>query len=339
MVRIGATIGVPEVLRDLGFNPTAVLNELGVDPVLFENPNNQVSFNARGRLLLQCAERTGCPHFGLLVGQRAGLHSFGLVGLLVKYSPDVEYALDSLTSFMHLHVRGATTSLLLDSGSAYLEYQIYQARSIGNEQVGDGAVAVAFNILSELCGSKWKPIEVRFAHRKPEDVAPYRRFFQAPLVWNTGHYAVAFSAKWLSHSLQGSSPELLKLLQQEVDKLDLLQEKDFLEQVRGLLRSAIVTGHSSADQVAELLSMSRRTMNRHLSAEGTNFKRVADEIRFVTAQQFLENTAMEISHIAEVLGYSNASAFTRAFHRWSGTTPANWRMTHASLSSVAGARK
>ncbi len=329
MVRIGATIGVPEVLRSLGFDPVEVLGKVGVDPALFDNPNNQISYRARGRLLMQCAERTGCPHFGLLVGQQAGLVSFGLVGLLAKYSPDVGSALRSLIGFMHLHVRGATTSLSLDSGSAMFEYQIYQARTAGNEQVGDGAVAVAFNILGELCGNDWKPIEVRFAHRKPAAVAPFHRFFQAPLAFDAEQYAVVFSADWLKRSVRGSSPELLQLLQQEVDKLDVLQEKDFLEQVRRLLRTSIVTGHSSADQVAELFSINRRTMNRHLSAAGTSFREVTDEMRFEIARQLLQDTAMEISHIAEVLGYCNASAFTRAFRRWSTTTPANWRTSHA----------
>ena len=71
--------------------------------------------------------------------------------------------------------------------------------------------------------------------------------------------------------------------------------------------------------------MHRRTLNRQLNAVGTTFREVLDEIRFEIARQLLEDSAMEIIHIASFLGYSNASAFTRAFRRWSSTTPANWR--------------
>jgi len=277
-------------------------------------------------MLEHCATRTGCPHFGLLVGQQAGLGAFGLVGLLVKYSPDVESALHSLSRFMHLHVRGAVVNLSTDSDLAVLEYQIYQPRARGNDQVGAGAVAVAYNILRELCGEDWKPAEVRFAHRRPLDISPFANFFQASLHFDAGQYAVAFSNTWLNRPSPGSSPELLQILQREINKLEIRQEASFLDQLRGLLRTTLSTGHSSADQVAELFSMNRRTLNRHLNAFGTNFREVADEIRFEIARQFLEDSAMDISQIALFLGYSNASAFTRAFRRWSSLTPSNWRL-------------
>lgn len=150
---MGATIAVPEVLQSLGVDPEKVLAEVGVDLKLFDNPNNRISYPARGRLMAHCAKQTGCPHFGLLVGQRAGLLSLGLVGLLAKYSPDVGTALDSLVRYLHLHVRGAVTTLAVNSDQAVLEYQIYQSQALGNDQVGAGAVAVVFNLVRDLCGS------------------------------------------------------------------------------------------------------------------------------------------------------------------------------------------
>ena len=326
MLRIGSTMGVPEVLRSLGADPAAVLAEVGIGLDLFDNPNNLISFQARGQMMAHCAVRTGCPHFGLLAGQRAGLGSFGFVGLLAKYSQSAGEALRSLVRFMHLHVRGATTTLTVDSDLAVFEYQIYHLRVPGNDQVGEGAVAVAFNTIRDLCGSDWLPVEVRFAHSRPEDIAPYRQFFRVPLRFDTEQYAVVFSASWLNRSLPDTSTELRQLLQQEIDKLEAQQENGFLDHVRSLLRTMLVTGHASADQVAELLSMHRRTLNRRLNVSGTSFRELMDEIRFEIARQLLEDTTMEIIEIALLLGYSNASAFTRAFRRWSSTTPANWRV-------------
>jgi len=324
-LRIGANIALPDVLRDLGEDPVEVLAEVGVDIELFDDPNNRISFMTRGRLMAHCAAHTGCPHFGLLVGQRAGLLSFGFVGLLAKYSPDLESALGSLIRFMHLNVKGATTTLAVDSGLAALEYQIYQSGALGNDQVSAGAVAVAFNILRDLCGKDWKPVEIHFAHRRPEDLAPFRQFFGVPLRFDSEQYAVVFSETWLSHRLSDTSPELLGLLQQQIDRLEAREEEEFAEQVRSLLRTTLVTGHSSADQVAELFSMHRRTLNRRLNAYGTSFQKLTDEIRFEIARQLLEDSALEVIQIALLLGYSNASAFTRAFRRWSSTTPARWR--------------
>ena len=321
-------MGVPEVLRSLGADPVEVLSAVGIGVELFDNPNNRISFVARGRMMAHCAARTGCPHFGLLVGEKAGLSSFGFVGLLARYSPNVELALGSLIRFMHLHVKGATTTLAVEPGLAVFEYQIYQAGALGNDQVGAGAVAVAFNILRDLCGGDWKPVEVRFAHRKPEELVPFHQFFGVPLRFDSEQYAVVFSDAWLRHRLSDTSPELLGLLQQQIDKLEVKEEEDFVAQVRSLLRTTLVTGHSSAAQVAELFSMHRRTMNRRLNAHGTSFHELVDEIRFEIARQSLEDSALEIIQIALLLGYSNVSAFTRAFRRWSATTPARWRAEH-----------
>ena len=316
---------MPGALRSLGADPSEVLSELGLELSLFDSPDNRISYLDRGRLIEHCATRTNCPHFGLLVGQRAGLAAFGFVGLLTRYSPDVGSALRSLARFMHLHVRGATVILEEDSDLAVLEYQIYESRAAGNEQVGDGATAVAFNIVRELCGDDWQPLEVRFAHRKPQNPEPFRRFFRVPLRFDAAQYAVVFSSVWLKHRLPETSPELRLLLQQEIEKLEIQQQDSFLEQVRSLLRTTLVTGHSSADQVAGLLAMHRRTLNRHLRAFGTSYQEVVHELRFELARQLLENSQMEIIQIASVLGYSNASSFTRAFRRWSSTTPARWR--------------
>jgi AraC-like DNA-binding protein len=94
-----------------------------------------------------------------------------------------------------------------------------------------------------------------------------------------------------------------------------------------VLRTALVTGHAKSDQVAALFSMHCRTLNRRLNAFGTGFQKLVDEGRFEIARQMLEDSATEVAQIAGLLDYADASAFTRAFRRWSGTTPARWRAT------------
>jgi AraC-like DNA-binding protein len=326
-VRIGATLGLPAVLRSLGADPAEVLAEAGFDLGLFDDPENQVSYTARNRLMRHCAERTRCAHFGLLVGQQGGLQSLGLVGLLVKYSPDVGTALRRLARHSHLHVRGAVTTLALDGDLAMLGFEVYQPRAEATDQVGDGAIALMANIMRALCGPEWRPVEVRLAHRKPRDIGPYRRCFRGPLRFDAEQNALAFSVGWLGRRLPDSDPELRRLLEREVDSLEMRHGDDFPEQVRSLLRTAVTTGHGSADQVAAIFSMHSRTLNRRLNAFGTGFRQLVDESRFEIARQMLEDTAMEVSQIASLLDYADASAFTRAFRRWSGTTPARWRTT------------
>ena len=100
------------------------------------------------------------------------------------------------------------------------------------------------------------------------------------------------------------------------------------EDLRRLLRTELLRDTSSAATVARLFSMHRRTMSRHLRAEGLAFREVANEVRFEIACELLDNTDMALSQIAAVLRYSELSAFTRAFRRWSGQTPSAWRANH-----------
>jgi AraC-like DNA-binding protein len=326
-LRIGATIALPSVLRALGADPAALLAEAGFDPALFDDPDNLVSLAARGRLLNHCVARTGCQHLGLLIGQQGGLQSLGLTGLLVKYSPDVGTALRSLERYLHLHVRGASTTLAVVGHTAMLSYEIHEPMIEATEQVGDGAVALLFNIMRSLCGAEWKPTEVRLVHRKPGDVAPFRRFFGMTPHFDAEEYALTFSADWLRRPLPETDPQLRRLLQKQVDALEARHGRDFPEQVRSVLRTSIITGQASADQVAAIFSMHTRTLNRRLHGSGTRFRELVDDARFEIARQMLETSAMEMTQIATMLGYADASAFTRAFRRWSGTTPTLWRAT------------
>jgi hypothetical protein len=132
-------------------------------------------------------------------GQRGGLSSLGLVGFLVQQSPNVGRALHGLVRYLHLHVRGAMTTLAVYGDLAMLGDDIYQPQVEATRQIGDGAVAVMFNIMRTLCGTDWKPIEVLFAHRKPENLEPFRRFFEAPLRFDAEQNALQFPADWVEH--------------------------------------------------------------------------------------------------------------------------------------------
>ena len=325
MLRIGATLALPSVLRDLGANPVELLADVGIELSLFSDPNNLIAYSARDELFVHCVARTGCHHLGLLVGQQAGLHSLGLVGLLAKYSPDVGTALRNIVCYLHLHIRGAAANLEVVGNSTLLSHNIYHPGSKATDQIGDGAVACMLNILRTLCGRLWKPTEVRFSHHQPKDLNPYVQYFKAPLVFGAEQNGIVFATSYLDHRLPATDPELRQLLQKHIDALEIRHGADFPSQLRSVLRTALLTGHGSSDQVAALFSMHQRTLSRRLREFGTSFRELLDEGRFEIARQMLRDTPMEVGQIAAALDYADASAFTRAFRRWSGTTPGQWR--------------
>jgi AraC-like DNA-binding protein len=110
-------------------------------------------------------------------------------------------------------------------------------------------------------------------------------------------------------------------------------------ELRRVLRTELLRDSCSAATVARLFSMHRRTMSRHLRTEGLVFRQMANEIRFEIACELMENTDMALSQVAAVLRYSELSAFTRAFRRWSGQTPSAWRANHSRVQKSRRLRK
>jgi len=327
--RVGPIAGIPDVLRDLGADPAEVLASAGVEPSLFDGPDNLIAFATLGSLLRVCVARTGCQHFGLLVGGAARISSLGLVGLLVQQSPSVGAALRDLVRHLHLQDRGAVPTLSLHGGSAMLGYLIYQPGVEATDQIYDGAMALGFNILRGLCGPAWRPTEVFLSHRRPSDPGPFVRLFQAPVHFDAEHSALVFPATWLEQPRAAADPALRRLLQEQVEAVESPSRDGFIGHVNRLLHAALPAGQCSMERVAGLLPMHRRTLNRRLRACGTTFQDLLEEARFGLARQLLQDTDLPLSQVASTLGYSDATAFTRAFRRWAGATPGAWRRTRA----------
>jgi AraC-like DNA-binding protein len=326
-IRVAPLCPAPDLLRNLGLDPVEVFASVDLDPSVLDDPDNPIPFAKVGQLVTRCVERTGCDHFGLLLGERGGPHTLGLVGLLMSHANDVGSALRSAVGYLHLHDRGAVASLLVADGTAYLGYAVAETDIEGTEQIGATAIGIACNIMRGLCGAEWAPSEVRLARRKPANTHPYRRFFRAPVRFDSAQNALVFPANWLQKPLPETDPGLREIIQREVEWLDTRYGADFPAKVRRVLRTWLAAGEISADRVAELFAMHRRTLGRHLKAAGTTFEALVDEGRYTAARQLLTDTDLPIRRIAAIVGYRDETAFTRAFRRWAATSPARWRST------------
>lgn len=330
MVRVAPLASVPALLRHMGANPIRILKSVGIDPRLFEDPENQIALVVAGRLLEACAQRTGCPHFGLLVGQQGGLASLGLLGTLMEHSPTVDAALRNLTVHMHLRTRGGVPTRTVEGKWATLGYALYQRGMPGSAYAHDMAIAIGFNIMRTLCGVDWLPTEVQFSRAEPRDGAPYRRFFRSPLRFDAERTVMVFARQWLSQPLPGFDADLYRSLRKRIAEREASDVESLAERVRRGLRTLLVSGRGAEQYVAELFSLHPRTLHRRLKAEGTTLRGLVTEGRCEIACQLLRDTHMTMSEIAEILDYADVTAFTRAFRCWTTVPPAAWRVEVAS---------
>jgi len=324
-VRIAPIMAVPALLREHGVEPAPLLAEFGLTPAQFDEPESMLSYLGRSRLLARCVEATRCPHFGLLVGQRAGLSSFGLVGFLMQSAPDVRTALEVVLEHFQLHNPNATVELRDEDGFLHFSHTILRPGFVGREQVVDMSAAIMVNVLRMLCGHGEQPSEIRFARRRPQDIRPYQSFFHVPLVFDSSETGVTAPARWLDRPLATADPLLHLMMRQRIAELVAQAGEDIVSRLRRRLPALLTARDASVAAAARSLGFTVRTLNRRLAEEGTSFAVLRDEARYAVARQLLHGTAMQVSEIAEQLGYANASALTTAFRRWSGQGPSEWR--------------
>ena len=333
--RVGPLVELPGLLQEFGTDPTELIASAGFYADVLSDLENRGPFVALGRLLHACAVKTGCEHFALMLGLRTRLSHLGLPGQLVRYSPTLGAAVRTFAVYQHLNNQGMATFLLTKDGVATLGSAVLQKGTEHVEQIYDFSSAAMLALMRELYGPFWRPERVLFSHSKPADAGAYRGVFQAPCRFNSESTALVFPASVLDHRLATADAEQLRILEAQASARD---DLDLVFRLRRALRVLLLDQSVSGDQVARLLLMHRRTLNRRLKAEGTTFQKLLDEIRFEAACQLLDVAHIPITEIAASLGYAETSAFSRAFRRWSGATPVERRRGSQTRPSRPGVR-
>jgi AraC-like DNA-binding protein len=331
MQRVGAFSGLPTLIAQLGADPASTLASARLAPAALDDPEGRVPFAALCRVLELAAARTSCAHIGLLAGKMWRLADLGIVGELVANCPTVRDALESLIVHQHLNSSGGLGFVLERGGIMDAGYAIYQAGLAQTDQFYDAVLAGTFNFLRELAGPAWLPAAIFVPHGRPRDVAPYRRLLKVLPRFDAEFCAIRFDARWLSHPVERSDAARR---QSALARLDAPGRGEFRDQVTRAVRTVLLHGKHSGDDVAQLLSMHRRTLNRRLKAHGTTFQRVLDQVRFDVARHLLGQSNIPLDDVAATLGYAGVSPFLRTFRRWAGTTPGQWRRA-ASIARIS----
>ncbi|MDM0036945.1 AraC family transcriptional regulator [Variovorax sp. J22P271] len=324
-VRVAALAGIPAVLREHDVELAPVLVAMGLSVSTFDHSETRISYRTAGRLLQHCATVTGRRHFGLLAGQHATASSLGTLGELIQRSATVQSALDSLIAHLHLQTRGGVPTHSVDGTHASLGYAIYLRDMPGTAQAYDLVTAFEFNILKTICGPRWSPVEVSFAHAEPSDIRPYKQLFGCRLQFGADRTELRFKKQWLAQPPVGSDAVQHGLLQRQLLEQEAIAPDDVVSHVSEALRRMVANGRVNETLVCDLLATTRRTLHRKLAARGTTFRALVEAVRYEVARQLLTDTDMTTAELASSLDYADASAFNRAFRRWTDMPPAAWR--------------
>ena len=204
-------------------------------------------------------------------------------------------------------------------GEATLSYVVYDPAVAQAEQISDTALGVGLNMMREICGPGWAPSAVDLAHRAPSSArARVQSVARASLHFDCPTAAIRFNAEWLQ-APNAARPAAIPAAAG-------MEQPDFTSRVIEIIARRIVFGEdASATAVARELGASRRTLNRRLDRDGMSFIKLGQSVRFSAASRLLRDTDLPITQIGLATGYSELSAFSRAYRAWAGQTPSEVR--------------
>jgi len=319
--RVGALTGLPALIAELGIDVRDVMAAAGLSFDALHDAGNRIPFGAFGRLFEVAAAMTRHEHFGLAAGRMVRLDDLGIIGDLARNATTLGEALQFMVVYQHLNGEGDLVFVARHDPIVEIGYAIYYPGVAGADQIHDYALASIFTTLRELAGPQWLPSEVFLPHARPRTLH-YENLFRVPPHFDSEFCSLRFPAYWLHRPVREADAArrrcALEAVQQAADP-------DLLQQVYRALRQLMLAGRSSGDDVAHMLSMHRRTLNRRLRARGTTFQQLLDSVRCEVARQLLAHSQLPLDDIAESLGYAAASPFTRSFRRWTGSSPGDFR--------------
>lgn len=303
-----------------------ILAAFDIDTHALTNPDAHVGTRNLVAMFEYCSELFGNPLFGLHLALRQPPEVFGCVTALARSSPDLRTALRGLVEYTPIiHSPEAAPELVELGEVANLRWQV--THDVGfNDQANLQAVGLQVKLLRSLAGERFRPrlIELVVDCRQQE-ADKMGALLGCPVRVRSRQNAIHFDTAELDAHLPTADRVLHRLLGGYLDRVRSLRNPSFVDRVRDYARGALPNGSCTIERCAEKFGLSVRTVQSRLAEGHTSFTGVVEELRLSLAKSHLEGSDATLDEIAEVLGYGEQTSFGRAFKRWTGMTPKQYR--------------
>ena len=291
-----------------------------------QDPDTRVSVTKIWNLWRILIDRTSDPILGLHLGMDIEMRRYGLVGYAMLNSRTVLDAVRRLTRYSRIISEALEVSLSEDAERVDIGVAP-NARLDALVHPVDARLTALVAAVRSLANAEIAPIEVRFPYRRPHRVSDHRRYFRCELRFDCSGSGLTFRRADLDRAVASADEALAGYLDRYAETVlaSLAKHGSHAERVRRALWSQLADGPPTLRQAAATLGVSARTLQRKLSLEGTSFAEVLDEFRRAMAVSLLRDRSLAVYEVAFLLGYGDPSAFYRAFRRWEGVPPHEFR--------------
>ena len=268
LTRSASLTDYEHVARSVGLDPFRMLQMVNLPARVLDDPNTMISADSVAWLLEESARLSGQEAFGLLLAERRSLASLGMLALAIREEPTLRVAVQSLAQYMRLHNDGVQLRLD-DAGDGVLLHVGVNIQRHGVwRQATEQSTGIIVRLLGVLSRDAFRPVRITFTHERPASLEVHRRVLRTAIEFSQECNAMVCRGRDLDMPIPAADPTLNRELKRWLDMqlADLPDEP--AQRARQIVRMLLPSGLCSVDRVAQHLGMHRRTLNRHLAAEG-----------------------------------------------------------------------
>lgn len=328
-VLAAAANGVIDMIDRYNGDVDSIFGRATIDTSQLDNPFNEINLRQYCTLFEEAADQTGYDNFGLQFGQHFEPKRLGAIGYVAINSPTLSSGLRNFIRYFPAHQDSSILSLEHDRDVLWLTYQIIDPRIANRRQDAELSLGMFCNIFRHALGPAWRPLEVHFEHHSPDERGEHRSVFDAPVIFDQKVNAIAFKREDLDADMPGHDPYLYAVIEPFLAERRTLRQnpEDFVIALRHEIKLRLGDRDPSLDALAESLGLTSSTLRRRLKDFGVGFNDLVKAARQELALRHVSDHDMPLTEVALALGYSELSAFSRAFRNWTGMSPQRYRRT------------
>ncbi|SHN06020.1 AraC-type DNA-binding protein [Pseudomonas asturiensis] len=308
-------------LDALGLDSAGMCQAAGVDPHLINDPNAAFPANASARLWQMAVRASDDPALGLRVARFVSPTTFHALGYTLVASGSLREVFERIVRYHSM----AEDSLELDFRAVEerYEFRFDAPRSCQSttDEVLDAFAAIYVRTCRSRLGKNYAPLAVHLRRPEPDNPQPWHDLFRSPLFFSAPENLLQFACDDFDSHLDDGPIQLTEQTANGEPVPSLIWE----QRVRSAIETLLPDGEPSAESIAEALHLSARSLQRHLADEGCRYDLLLNQCRQNLALLHMNDPRSSLSEVAYLLGFADADSLSRAFKRWTGLTPGQYR--------------
>ena len=334
IVRCGGLSGYEKLVRELGRDPAALLRNMGLPTDYLRDPDRYIPYQTLAELLNRAANECRCPDFGFRLGTRQDLSILGALAPYLCTQPSVGDSFALVQKNLTFHARGI--NFVQRSSSRQVAIEIHFEPALSASINLDQSTALTLSnlvlLLDQLAGHRLAPLSIELAIPNPGNLQGSDFEFGCAVLFDRPANTVRFDPELfaLPVAVNAELQQFFSSQWRVADASSSSLQIDLRDQIKRAVLALLPTGNCRLPEVAELVELSPRVLQKRLQKQGLRFSQILTQARMEVAKQHLQHSDINLTELTLNLGFEEPAVFSRAFKLWTGSSPRQWRQSSQS---------